>query len=352
MEKVSHHYVPQFYLKNFSTNRKSIGLYILERCKYIQEASIKTQACKDHLYGEDSSIEDMFMELESHAALILREIINTHQIPDQSSPEYEALLFFILISEGRNLKNADSVDNLTDFSAKLMMKMDRNYYFSDEEIEGIKISMNIPNLLSLQAIAKSYPILFDLKCKLIVSKCDRQFITSDNPLVRYNQMYSARKYMLRGYGLGNMGLQMFFPISPKLCICIFDNVMYEFEESVHGNIEVNKGKQIDEINKLIYLNSYKSVYFNDTVKPQYIQRIVSSHRHTTAEISKEISTFGPEGQNQLMIVSPRRVKEKINLAMFKIRRDFINMPLPSHMAGPVRPYAKAFIENSKQSTWS
>lgn len=347
MEKVSHHYVPQFYLRYFSANSKSVGLFIIEKNKYIKEASIKKQACKDHLYGEDDSIENMFMELESHASVCIRRIIETRRIPDRTSPDYEILLFFILMSEGRNLKSADSANNLTDVLMKQIMKMDKSHNFSREEIEEITLSMDIPNLMTLQATAKSYQVLFDLKCVLIVNKTDRQFITSDNPLVRYNQMYVLRNYRLRGYGLGTMGLQLFFPISPKLCICIFDDVMYEYEKNNEGNIEVAKSKHIDEINRLIYLNSYKNLFFNNSVKESYMYKIVGSSKHTTAEIHKEVTIWGPEGAEQLIAISPRQVSERINLPMFRINRNLLKMPLPAHMGGPIRPYAERFMQDDE-----
>ena len=51
------HYVPQFYLKNFSSNNKSVGIYNFNVNKYISNASIKDNFGKNYFYGDDKRIE-------------------------------------------------------------------------------------------------------------------------------------------------------------------------------------------------------------------------------------------------------------------------------------------------------
>ncbi|GIP08223.1 hypothetical protein J1TS5_03930 [Paenibacillus macerans] len=351
MEKVSHHYVPQFYLKNFSSNRKSIGLYNIKNNLYIKDASIKKQACKDYLYGKDDELENLFMDLESYAAIILKNIITNRKLPRQNSEEYDTLLFFLLLSEARNLKNADSTDNFVDVTSKLMLSMDKKYRIPKDFINKVNISLEIPNLYSIRTVAENFRILYDLKCTLLINKSDRQFITSDNPLVRYNLMYVVRKYKLRGYGLGSMGIQLFFPISPEICICLFDSNLYDFRHDNQGNIVISKGKHIDELNKLFYLNSYRSIFFHNSIQSQYIRRIADKNIHTTGEVKEEITILPSQREDRdgyIIWLSPRQVNVKINLPMFNINRNFIKMPLPGHMAGPIRPYARAFLRDDDQ----
>lgn len=352
MEKVSNHYVPQFYLRNFSADKKNVGLYVIKHKKYVQKVSIRRTACKDYLYGEDGKIEDMFMHIERQAARIIRGICESQSIPNKNSEDYHTLLIFILLCEARNIKAADSFNNLINVQMKtiLKMKMDHGQLpdISPEFLEDAKISADIPNLLSIQTTANIYPILLDLKTCLIVNKTDRNFLTSDNPLVRYNLMYIKRGYRLRGYGFGNMGIQLFFPITPRLCICVFDDILYKLEGIVEkDNIIITKGKYVDELNKLFYLNSYESIFFNDKSSESYIKRIVESNVHSNSEIEKETTVLGSP-DNKLIIHSKRKVDEKIILAMFNINRNFVNMPLPSHMAGPFRPYAQNFIDSQQK----
>lgn len=39
--KEFNHFIPQFYLKNFSTNKKGIGMFLLDKRKFVANASIK-----------------------------------------------------------------------------------------------------------------------------------------------------------------------------------------------------------------------------------------------------------------------------------------------------------------------
>lgn len=345
MDKVSHHYVPQFYLKNFSKNNKSIGMFINKHSKYVKQVSIKKQACKDYLYGREQIIEDTLMNIESKAAILIKRIIETHEIPSKQSEDYHFLLMFILLLETRVQRQADSMNNLVNQLAKITAKMSNEHGrldVSENIIDEMTVSLDIPNLPSMQAAVEIYPVMLDLKTSLILIENDRMFITSDNPVVRYNYMYVTRKYTLRGYGLGNMGFQMFLPISPKCCLYIYDDVMYNTHLSKQGVIILNKGKHVDELNRLFYLNSQDFLFFNSSIKESYIKRIISKRNHDS-DIKKEVNMFGPVS-NTLIVYQKKCVKDKINMPFLTIDLRFKKMPLPPHMAGPMRPHAERFCQ--------
>ena len=48
------HYVPQFYQRRFSPDGKSIGSYIIEQERKIDQASIKHQASRDFFYTNET----------------------------------------------------------------------------------------------------------------------------------------------------------------------------------------------------------------------------------------------------------------------------------------------------------
>ncbi|MDU1540000.1 MAG: DUF4238 domain-containing protein [Paeniclostridium sordellii] len=335
MKKVSNHYVPQFLLKNFSNNRKSIGTYMWKQKKYIKEASIKKQACKDYLYGKDMYIEDNFMRLEKIWAKIISAIIEQEKIPLKLE-SYTYLITFILTCEARNLKSANLANKYTDLLAKKFLEKLPNSELTYETINDINVEMEIPNLIPLQAAFLGSPLLVDLKCCLLINKIDRSFITSDSPTVRYNQMYLHRNYD-RGYGLYNRGLQIFFPISSKVCICFYDSDIYDASLNKCGNIEIIRSKQVDELNKVIYLNSYNNIFFNDKVKKSYIEKLTKDiYSHKKLEHS-EILEFDMD-KDSVIILAPNQVQYKMKLPIFKIKKEYLDIELPPHMKGPVRPY--------------
>ncbi|NLO82232.1 MAG: DUF4238 domain-containing protein [Clostridiales bacterium] len=101
MEKVRHHYVPKFYLRNFSNNDKSIGMFINRNKRYIKHASIKEQACKEYLYGKEQTIEDALMNIENKASVIIKNIINSSKLPQKETEDYHFLLMYILLQEAK-----------------------------------------------------------------------------------------------------------------------------------------------------------------------------------------------------------------------------------------------------------
>lgn len=104
--KEFNHFVLQFYLKTFSTNKKGIGMFLLDKRKFIANASIKEVEGRDYLYGEDGNIEDWFMQLEGIWSKIIKNIILNEEIPNDIE-EYTNLLIFIYLSEARTAQVAD-----------------------------------------------------------------------------------------------------------------------------------------------------------------------------------------------------------------------------------------------------
>lgn len=170
---------------------------------------------------------------------------------------------------------------------------------------------------------------------LIIENDDRMFITSDNPVVRYNYMYMKRNYY-RGYGLGNMGIQLFMPMSPKICLYLFDDIMYLTKLSGEGNIILKDEKTVDRLNKLFYLNSYKYLFFLECGHEHYIKKLAVLSKTKNKE-PNSITVFGSK-DSKIIIDQDTFVKEKIDLSFVKLNPSLEKMTLPAHAGGPIRPY--------------
>lgn len=52
------HYVPQFYLSNFSDKKwKNIGFFRFDRQKFVRNAAISSVAYRDNLYDNNDEVE-------------------------------------------------------------------------------------------------------------------------------------------------------------------------------------------------------------------------------------------------------------------------------------------------------
>ena len=333
MEKKNQHYVPQFYLRNFSNDKKSIGMFLIDEQKQIPYVSIKKTAYREHLYGEDGTLENGLANNEGEWSRIIGKIVDTEKI-DLNEEEYIMLLLFLTLTEARTSKMADYNNAHLSTLINLTFKMKKG---RDEDLGA---HYNIPNLMAMQAAAKMTPILTDLNLLLIINKSNRGFITSDNPVVRYNQYFIFRNYY-RNYGLGQMGIQLFVPLNQKICLCVYDDIMYT---PISDNIiTICSGSQINELNKLFLYNAYERIYFNNAQKESYIR---SLSRYKKESKVFDIPILGARN-NYVVPYSYDSVYEKIKLDFFKINPNLMTIPLPLHMAGIMRPKAEEFIQEER-----
>ena len=345
MDNKYQHFVPKFYLRNFSNNGKSIGSYVFSNHKYIADAPIRKICGRDYLYGEDLEIEKWFANLEGIWATIIKRIINesTLSINDE---EYTYLLMLIYLSEARTGFHADT---FVDFQEKQFHEYLRLYRehgrirLSDEEINNLSVKVEKPNLTSIKAMPEIVEVMSDLVLVLLKNTTRRQFITSDCPVVKYNSLFVERHYY-RSYGYGQVGAQCFFPISSSLCLALIDAVVYDFDCDKEGVIKINAPDQIIELNKLFVKNAKQAIYFNNSERKWIIEKMVQNRKDTSKEFGNY--EFGNEKTGFLLMYSAKSVFDLVKIPVFKTRDNFLKMPLPLHSAGPLRPNAEKSLPKS------
>ena len=104
-EKKKQHFVPRFYLRNFSLNAegKKISLFNFAACKYVSCSNLYDQAYKNYFYGEDLTIEDALADLEKEAAKIINSTLLNDTVPMMGSDEHHILLVFIMFLRQRTV---------------------------------------------------------------------------------------------------------------------------------------------------------------------------------------------------------------------------------------------------------
>ncbi|MES2704620.1 MAG: DUF4238 domain-containing protein [Bacteroidota bacterium] len=290
-----HHYIPRFYLKRFSINDegKCIALYNLKNKKFIQNAPIKHQACSAFLYGTDDLIENELAKLEGIIARFMHFWIDKKilDLPPQNSPAFTAIKRFILYQIFRTVKEGNHTLDLLDqaFKAFVHVHLPNKVQFLD----GAKVFTEDSVLLSLlHAMDKDYLLNF-LKCRFILNLTDLPFITSDAPVVRYNQLMEEIGLYTGATGLSVKGLQIFFPIHARLMICLFDPKVYACGKEEKDYVVTESMDDIHQLNALQYLNCDWQLFFDELVSQEYIEYIAENYEAKRAEIgpfSKLIKT--------------------------------------------------------------
>ncbi|MFX3643514.1 MAG: DUF4238 domain-containing protein [Candidatus Pristimantibacillus sp.] len=357
-EKNRQHYVPKFYLRNFSESRKSIASFNLSRGLFVGEASIKNMCQRNNFYGADNQIENFLGEkIETPAALIIQYILKTNTLPD-GLEDYLNLILFVLISEARHLKTADSLNHTVDSVLKSSIEL--NPQFKDVDLDKYQITINEPANLAIQQAIESLELVLDLETLLIIERTGgtRQFITSDHPVVRYNSFYLKKKYY-GGFGNISRGAQFFIPLSPHVCLLLYDQDIYHIPHQENNILWLRKAKEVDQLNQLFFLNAHNNVFCAHKTKEDYINELHRKCRNEPkiADLDREITKFSSLKSSEGHIIQFRsnRVRKNIDFSWLKFTEFAEGLKLPIHMGGlhrssaAIREYLRQQEEEYKMS---
>lgn len=269
-EKRQQHYVPKFYLKNFSVRGegKSIVLFQPQKKRFVQSAPLKSQCCRPFFYGRDGQMEEALSRMEGVAATLLRTIRQHRELPAQHSTEWFILLHFVLLMSSRNpvsaeqhvISNAQIYQALNDLSHGLIAP---DPTITSEE--ALKMALN--------HVETDVMFCKDLWMKLLVNDTETPFISSDYPVVRYNQYLEGRKWPGAHTGFGIVGLQLFWPLSPHQQLVIYDGLTYKVGSKREVAVPLSRSEDINQLNLLQMLNCDRIVYGNEMAEERYFNEL-------------------------------------------------------------------------------
>jgi hypothetical protein len=327
------HYVPVFYLKRFSSDesKRMLSLFNLKSSRFIHGASVKDQAYKDNFYGWEREIENSLKVVEDRAGELLSEIIKKDTQPRWRSKEHHILLVFTYVSLFRTLQTAEILNELVDKTVKKTIFSERRLNFhkspyNKEDLEKVQIGLsNAPQVL-FGKILQALPLAEDLLFKLIINNTPTPFISSDNPVVLYNQFFETREIFGSSTGIDMKGLQIFFPISPKHLILFYDKDVYKVHGFMPQPVSLNNPSDIDFLNGLQYLNAHSNLYFNGSIADFYIKGLVERfstfRRKTKGHVKEFYQGLTPEGQHHSLVATYREdIKCRLLLSFIVLTKE-------------------------------
>lgn len=258
------HFVPQFLLRNFSSDlgksKKSINTYILKNKKFVENVSIKSQCSKDYFYGKNLIIEKKLQEYERNVDPEFKKIINNNY----NEISKEKIIDFLVVQSFRteSILNQSEISKesfYNFFKEKLGIQDIDNYLFSNEKYMEIM----------LEGKEKWYSILEKLKFKIIKNQTKIDFIISDNPVVIYNPFRKT----LNG-GFREKGQIFLLPISPKDMIIFYDSEIYKEKINTNILLIIENTEEIRKINELQYIVSNNNLFFASNKSIKIINEIV------------------------------------------------------------------------------
>lgn len=323
-DKRRQHYVPKFYLRNFSKNKKSVGIYLFKENKIIEHGSINDNLWKEYFYGEDAVVENKLAEYEGRWKDIISAIIETERLPDTNS-DLVWLRYFMLISSARTLKRGNQINDDYTSLIKKLLEMEEPELFErvmSAGEDGFSVKMNYPTLPFINAAQQCLPIVIDLKLDLLINRSAIDYVTSDNPTVFYNQLFQE-KNLSRGFGWGEYGIQFIIPISPRIAICMYDSEVYDMKEKIfYSNSTINK------LNEFFLNNSDELIVFmydgDDEAKNE-------KTRYINSLVKRRIRPTVQDENCNMISFSNKQVVGRHDLSdIFEINQKFKEMSISNH----------------------
>lgn len=266
------HYIPRFYLKYFSNGleKSHIGLYHLESKKLVRNADLKNQAYEDFFYGKDGNIETGLGIIEKDSAAVLNQIIESNDLPQVFSPSYWSIWVFSMLQVFRTKGTARETNELINKLYKTAYKHDKTV---KDQLDKMEFGHENPAAFNVKMGIENFRVAKDLACKLIINKTDLSFLTSDNPVILYNQFLEKRRFPGGKTGLAMKGLQIFYPISPIHMLLFYDKRVYKIGLKKKRTITTINREDIKSLNLLQALNCEEVIYFNNTLNEHYINTL-------------------------------------------------------------------------------
>lgn len=323
IKRKNHHYIPRFYLKRFSDTleQKTVSLYNYVNGKHVSAAPIKSQCCEDYLYGKDDEVEDALAQLEAVVSKLFDIWIEKKELAIPPTPSGDGAITilkqFILYQLFRTPYAGEKMmSGLNDAFKKVLPIMEPEMV---ERINGGELVYENPTLVALGHAIDKEPLLNYLDFKFIVNLSKQLFITSDSPVICYNQYAESLGNYIGATAIASTGLQIFYPIHPRLMICFYDPQIYECGKTKHC-IGTKKVQDIDNLNGMQYINSRSQLFFAGCTPRKYILSLIerfSAYKNTGREINEIIPV---SGEKFMMFMGSESAHTNMKLSFFTLKR--------------------------------
>lgn len=347
------HYVPQFYLRRFSEDSTMISFYKLSDGTYRRSVPIDSIMFENWLYDDDDHIEDLLTKAESvwnHAIESQLEILEdgnedkAGRLASQGDKQIQ-ILHFIGCSLTRTAGSLAAMQGLTTamvedlkkstpaFDPKKSEQLSRY----DDRYSHVGVMLEIGKELAAH--------LLDLSWVYLINESGMRFITSDNPVSPIDTYYSVRG-LRNGYGLGASGIQVFVPLSSKVCLVLLDGEVYDIMDDL-SVLHVGDRSFIRQVNMVIAQNAFNYLAFSPQLAGCHVRGMAKRHKGT---VHTRLGVYETSLGNSMYTFQHMRPNTKLLIPGIPIREDALRRPLQPNAMGPRRSHTRALdsMENTER----
>jgi hypothetical protein len=351
----NHHFVPQFHLRHFSEDvRKLSERRFISQCDVdsgvVQhDSSIRGQCQRARLYGKTNEKEHALSRAEGAWATIIREISETERLPERLSERHETFLRYVAIQKERTVVAGAIFGEHNDFILS--------------QLEGEKLSPEVQKIAdelreagsrpveeALEMGAALWPYMLDLQMLLVRAPAGSGFITSDHPI----QLFNTYMRLRRGNGsAGCRGIQISVPISPSLCLLLFDQSKYGLGRIHRREIVDASVSDVTNLNILQAANAESCLYFNQHRTP--VETLLTLPRHVTEHRKRPrtrndiaVETGSADAGDELIVISSQAPLFETPLSFLKNLEAPVGPDPVQHHLQARHPELFAILDNMSE----
>ncbi|MEJ5864684.1 DUF4238 domain-containing protein [Pseudomonas farsensis] len=351
------HYVPQYYFRFFSTDKISICMLLRKNGKVIHSAAIDTQSSKNNFYGSSETESEITAfdtkYAKNHHSIL--EVLETESVNKLSSEQVNTLIENILFQRERTLTYRSNETPVQDFYKDFfqpqiddLVNYDSGH--SQEATDAVRQAMEqvfssfshpkIMQYVNLMGVPDKTDEVSDLKLSILKNTTGCPFIFSDSPVSFTNIALSD--YKCSKLGNINLGLIIFFPLSPSLLAFLYDPEAYELAgDSESIVIDIHNEEDVHQINKLQIHEAYNSVYFGSQMHENYVTALWQEEK---SRLVREKKSVTPVPEITLNGMLTGRIVHEISHAEPNFYPDLSFIKLKDISNSRI-PYRSSFIQS-------
>jgi hypothetical protein len=305
-KKKRQHYVPRSVLRHFSSDGRRVSVLVLASGERVDGASLRDQCYEDYFYGKDQRVEDAFAAQELDVANRLGDL-GAPRLESLSEQDLLRIKLFIHYQRQRTLAEAEGADNRVDAVFRAIASKDPT--LADICIDKYQLQMDAPQDWALRAATGTAPLMLDLAVKFLLNDTPLGFVLSDAPVAVYNQWaeHHPKFKAYRGYkGVALKGAQWFFPISPSVCVAVYDPTTYQYGSRDRRCCRAGR-HDVKLLNALQALHARNCIYFTpDRVSGEELNRLqqvrVSHPLLRITRVSESPPRARPDGKTTQLLL--------------------------------------------------
>lgn len=300
-----HHYVPQFYLRNFSStdSRKLINCYSIKNNEFYRNVSIKNQACRQNYYDIDGKAESFLSCIEGLIAPVISRLIGQpgHILNYDTK---QIILHFLVLSYLRTTKFLESHEYIFSQMANYITHLHPEH--KSEIDAGLRPNPQTRGNLTISSVPDGVKSISDLHVFILQNDTERDFITSDSPVNLYNQFLEEKNYLRSSRGTSLLGTTFFLPLSSKTIVFAYDSSVYDF---ILPKLSITNRDDINSINKIQMMHGEQNIFYQSRYSEKWINKY-----------KREISGYRPA--KNIAVNFARKAYEYGEYTKFEVVSDF------------------------------